>query len=399
MTRWNPLSRGWTKQTLVRCTLAAALFPGTCTPWSTGPQACAQAPANNGIADTWQGTLHADHDLRTVMKITKAPDGSLKSTFYSIDQDGEPIPVKSTTFVNGELKLIVEVLDGEFTGKLSPDGATIKGMWQQENHPLPLTLVRATPETAWRIPEPPPKVVPMRADADPTFEVATIKPAKPDEQGKGLGGPPGRFMTRNTTLNDLLMFAYNLHTKQVLGGPDWLGTEKFDIEAKPDIPGAASEKQNRRMMQKLLVARFGLKFHNDKRDMSAFVLTVAKGGPKLEKSEDDPNGSPAFFFRDLGNLVFRNITMPGFASWMQTVLDRPVVDHTNLDGRYQGTLKWNPDETQFAVFGTPPHPSTAPDAPPPLVTAIQQQIGLKLDAEKTPVNVMVVDHVEQPSEN
>ena len=224
MTRWNPLSSGRTNQTLIRCTLATALVSATCTPWSAGLQACAQAPANIGIADTWQGTLQAGHDLRTVLKITKAPDGSLKSTFYSIDQGGEPIPVKSTTFVNGELKLIIEVLDGEFTGKLSPDGTTIKGDWQQGNHTLPLTLARATPETAWRIPEPPPKIVPMKADADPTFEVATIKPAKPDSQGKGFGGPPGRFMTRNTTLDDLLMFAYDLHTKQILGGPD-LGRE------------------------------------------------------------------------------------------------------------------------------------------------------------------------------
>jgi uncharacterized protein (TIGR03435 family) len=362
--------------------------------------ASAQAPAKNNIDDTWQGTLQTEQRaLRIVVKITKGPDGVLKSDFYSIDQGGRPIPIKQPTFTNGELRLNAEMIDGVYTGTMSADGTTIKGEWKQGDKPLPLILTRATPSTAWAIPEPPPKVEPMKADADPSFEVATIKPSDPNQQGKGFGGPPGRFRTRNTTLDDLVMYAYGVHTKQIAGGPDWLETQKFDIEGKPDTPGAASDRQNRLMMRKLLVSRFGLKFHQEKRDLSAFVLTVAKGGPKMEKSEDDPNAPAAFFFRALGNLTFRNITMPDFASWMQTVLDRPVVDHTELAGRFQGVLKWNPDETQFAIFGPPPHPSTAADAPPELSTAIQEQIGLKLTAAKTQVDVMVLDHVEKPSEN
>ena len=365
------------------------------------PAAIAQtaAAAKTNIDDTWQGTLHAERDLRVVLKITKAADGTLKSAFYSIDQGGQPIPVKTTTFAGGELKVGVEVIDGTFVGKMSPDGNTITGDWKQGDKPLPLILLRANPETAWTIPEPPPKMAPMAANADPTFEVATIKLSDPNSRGKGFGGPPGHFQTRNTTLNDLLMYAYRVHTKQLIGGPEWMDTEKFDIVTKPDTPGAASDKQNQLMMRKLLVSRFGLKFHEEKRDLSAFVLTVAKGGPKLTKSETDADSPTAFFFRQLGNLTFRNITMPDFASWMQTVLDRPVVDHTELQGRFDGKLVWNPDETQFAVFGPPPTPSTAPDAPPDLYKAIQEQIGLKMDAAKTPVSVMVLDHVEKPSEN
>lgn len=359
----------------------------------------AQAPAAQGLDGTWQGTLHAQKDLRTVVKILKAPDGTLKSVFYSIDQGGRGIPIKQTTFKDGEVTLNVEVIDGVFTGKMSPDGTTIKGEWKQGDKPLPLILLRATQESAWAIPEPPPRMDPMKADADPAFEIATIKLSDPDAKGKGFGGPPGKFLTRNTTLDDLIMYAYGVHTKQIVGGPDWLETQKFDIEAKPDTPGAASDKQNRTMMRKLLASRFALKSHDEKRELSAFVLTVAKGGPKLEKSEDDPASPSTFLFRGLGNLVFRNISMPDFASWMQTVLDRPMVDHTGLDGRYQGILKWNPDETQFAIFGPPPHPSTAPDAPPDLYRAIQEQIGLKIDAAKTPVAVMVIDHVEKPSDN
>lgn len=379
---------------VVLCAVLAGGFAAV----ASGVPVYAQAAARNNIDDTWQGTLHGPKDLRIVVKIAKGADGALKSNFYSIDQGGRPIPIKETTFKNGELRLDVQIIDGVYTGQMSTDGTTIKGEWKQGDA-IPLLLLRATKATAWDIPEPPPKMAPMAADADPSFDVATIKLTPPDFRGKGFGGPPGRFLTRGTTLNDLVMYAYGVHTKQIAGGPEWLETEKFDIEARPDTPGAASDDQNRLMMRKLLTSRFALKYHTEKRDLSAFVLSVAKGGPKLDKSQEDPHAPVSFGFRALGNLTFGNITMPDFARWLQTVLDRPVVDHTNLQGRFEGKLKWNPDETQFAIFGPPPHPSTAPDAPPELGTAIQEQLGLRLDAARTPVEVMVLDHVEKPSEN
>lgn len=386
---------GWTRSAVRRCTLGLGLVAAGI----GGMMVPAQTPAaKSNIDDTWQGTLHTSRDLRIVLKITKAADGSLKSAFYSIDQGGRPIPVTATTFTNGELRVAVDMIDGLYTGKMSADGTTIKGDWKQ-GESTPLILLRATPSTAWDIPEPPPKVAPMAADADPSFDIATIKLTPADFRGKGFGGPPGKFMTRGTTLNDLVMYAYGIHTKQIAGGPDWLESVKFDIEAKPDTPGAASDEQNRLMMRKLLESRFALKYHMEKRELSAFVLTVAKGGPKLDKSQEDPHAPISFGFRALGRLTFGNITMPDFARWMQTVLDRPVVDHTGLEGRFQGKLNWNPDETQFAIFGPPQHPSTAPDAPPELGQAIQEQLGLRLDAAKTPVDVLVLDHVEKPSEN
>lgn len=365
------------------------------------PQIFAQAPAKSGIDDTWQGTLHVGKDLRLVLKISKAPDGSLKTSFYSIDQGGQAIPVKTTTFVDGELKLDVDDIGGTYDGKISPDNNTIPGEWKQGDKPLPLILVRATPESAWEIPEPPPKMKPMAKDADPSFEVATIKLTPPDFQGKGFGGPPGHFGTRGTTLNDLLMFAYNVHTRQIANGPDWLGTEKFDIEGKSDTPGAPTDTQERTMMKKLLVSRFGLKFHVEKREMSAYVLTVAKGGPspKMTKSTVDPTDNSSFYFTKLGRLTIRNITMDDFSHWMQTVLDRPVIDRTNLPGHFDGKLNWTPDETQFAVFGAHITPTEEADAPPDLYKAIQEQLGLKLESMKVPVDVLVLDHVEKPSEN
>lgn len=361
----------------------------------------AQAIAKQNIDDTWQGTLHVQKDLRIVLKIAKVPDGSLNSSFYSIDQGAQSLPIKETLFQGGELKLNVEAIDGTYNGKMSPDGTTITGDWKQGDSSHPLILVRATPETAWAIPEPPPKVPPMATDADPSFEVATIKPTDPAFKGKGFGGPPRRFQTRGTTLNDLIMFVYSVNTKQVVGAPSWAESDRFDITTgQPDAPGAPSEEQVRTMMRKLLEARFGLKFHKEKKEMSAYVLSVAKDGPKLTKSDADANAPHAFFFTKLGNLTVRNSTMDDFANGMQSaVFDRPVVNHTGIEGRWNCSLKWTPDETQFQVFGVKIVPNEAADAPPPIFTAIQEQISLKLDAAKAMVDVMVLDHVDKPSEN
>jgi uncharacterized protein (TIGR03435 family) len=366
-----------------------------------GSQGFAQAAAKTGIADTWQGTLHAGKDLRIVLKISKGADGALKSNFYSIDQGGQPIAVTKTTFVDGELKLDVDDIGGTYDGKAAADEKSITGTWKQGDKPLPLVLERATETSAWEIPAPPAKMEPMAKDADPSFEVATIKLTDPKFEGKGFGGPPGHFGTRGTTMDDLLMFAYKLHPRQISGAPDWLGTEKYDIQGKADTPGQANDKQTGIMMQKLLASRFGLKFHMEKREMSAFVLTVAKDGPspKMTKSTVDPNDNSSFYFTKLGHLTIRNLTMDDFAHWMQTVLDRPVVDHTNLPGHFDGKLNWTPDETQFAIFGNHTAPPEEADAPPPLSKAIQEQLGLKLDVMKVPVDVMVIDHVEKPSEN
>jgi uncharacterized protein (TIGR03435 family) len=155
------------------------------------------------------------------------------------------------------------------------------------------------------------------------------------------------------------------------------------------------------MIQKLLADRFQLKFHNDKKELSAYVLTVAKGGPKMKKSEADPNGLGGRFFRGLGVLSFTNSSMPDLCDLFQAVvLDRPVVDQTNLPGKWDFLLKWTPDESQFGGMGIKvPPPSDAADAPPPLFTAIQEQIGLKLEAGKAQVPVLVIERAEKPSAN
>jgi uncharacterized protein (TIGR03435 family) len=370
-------------------------------------QSRAQTPTDNkdqSIADTWQGTLHAGKDLRIVFKITKADGGGYKAVTYSIDQGGNGIPVDTVTLDGTTVKMSIKMIAGTYEGKLSGDGKTITGDWTQGPNPLPLTLTRATPETEWTIPPPEPPVPPMDANTTPSFEVATIKPSAPNQPGKGFGFRAGHFNTRNTNLNDLVAFAYGLHAKQLVDAPAWFGTDLYDIEAKPDAPGRPNQKQMQAMVQKLLTDRFQLKFHHDKRELSVYVIRVASGGPKMAKSTSAENDPTAFFFRALGDLTVRNQTMTDFATWMQSgVMDKPVVNETELKDRYDFELKWTPDESQFGQFrGTGavvPPPPDDPKAPPNLYTAMQEQLGLKMAPGKFPDDVIVIDHVEKPSEN
>jgi uncharacterized protein (TIGR03435 family) len=266
---------------------------------------------------------------------------------------------------------------------------------------MALNLQHVTGDAAWPIPEPPVRLKPMAADANPVFEVATIKPSKPETQGKGIAVRGRGFSTINTSVSDLITFAYGLHARQITGGPAWIESDKYDLTAKPDGEGQPNDKQWKAMLQKLLADRFQLSFHRDKKDLSVFAIVIGKNGPKLTKSAGDPNGLPSLFFRGLGVLPVRNATMADFAGVMQTaVLDRPVVDQTGLVGRFDFELKWTPDETQFAGLGIRPQaPSDDPAAPPDLFTAMQEQLGLKLQPTKAPVEVLVIDRVEKPSEN
>lgn len=159
------------------------------------------------------------------------------------------------------------------------------------------------------------------------------------------------------------------------------------------------------MVAKLLPDRFALKFHHEQRELSVYIITVAPGGPKMAKTSSGPNAPQGFGFRGLGDLIVRNMNMPEFASWMQSgVMDKPVVDHTGLTYKYDFTLKWTPDDSQFAQFrGTSPTIAPPagdnPDAPPSLYTAMPEQVGLKIEAGKAMDDVIVIDHVEQPSPN
>jgi uncharacterized protein (TIGR03435 family) len=353
------------------------------------------------ITGTWQGTLQAGKELRIVIKISRTDTEALKALMYSIDQSGQGISASAITLQGSAVKMSVPGIGGTYEGKLSADANSITGTWIQGPSPLPLNLKRATSETAWTIPDPPARLKPMPADANPVFEVATIKPSKPGTPGKGFGVRGRHFSTKNTSVSDIITFAYGVHARQITGGPAWLETDKYDLDAQPDGEGQPNDKQWKTMVQKLLADRYKLTFHREKKELSVYAIVVGKTGPKLSKSEGDPNGLPALFFRRLGMLPARNATIADFAGLMQAaVLDRPVVDQTRLPGRYDFTLTWTPDEFQFGgqVANTPAPPGNA-EAPPDLFTAMQQQLGLKFESTKAPAEVLAIDHVEKPSEN
>jgi uncharacterized protein (TIGR03435 family) len=354
------------------------------------------------LTGTWQGTLSlpGGRELRTVIKVSKADGSAMRAVMYSIDQGGQGIPVNPVTLQGSTVKMSVPGVGGSYEGKLEADGDSITGNWKQGPDPLALNLKRATAQTAWAIPEPPPPPKPMAADATPEFEVATIKPATPDRPGKGFMVRGRQFSTINTTLNDLITFAYGIHAKQITGGPAWMETEKYDLAAQPNGEGQPNDKHWKGMVQKLLADRFKLAFHRDKKELSVYAITVGKSGPKLTKSEST-SSLPGLFFRGLGNLPAINATMADFAGVMQgAVLDRPVVDQTGITGRWDFTLLWTPDEFQFGGLGVrPPPPTDKAAAPPDLFAAFQEQLGLKLESTKAPAEVFVIDKVAKPTEN
>jgi hypothetical protein len=184
-------------------------------------QSHAQSPtANEGqvIADTWQGTLHSGRDYRDVVKISKADDGGYKAVFYFIDQNADGVTASKVTLDGSTLRMTIPF--AAYEGKLSPDGKTITGAWTQGSNSAPLIFTRATPETEWTIPPTKSPAPPMGANANPSFEVATIKPSPPNRPGKSVGFRGGHYMSRNTNVNDLIALAYGLHAEQIVGGPD-----------------------------------------------------------------------------------------------------------------------------------------------------------------------------------
>jgi uncharacterized protein (TIGR03435 family) len=376
------------------------LATGAVPVFGAGAQA---VPANvkNDIVDTWQGTL-----------LAKAAGGKYTAQFYSIDQDGQRIPVDSVTLDGSTVKMSLNMIGGTYEGKLSANGNTIDGSWSQGGPSLPLMLARSTPETAWAIPTPPPPIAPMAADANPSFEVATIKPnnsGAPSLQALIIQGR--NFITRNSSLEDLIAFAYKVQKKQIVNGSGWMKSERYDIDAIPDAPGTPNTDQINVMIQKLLADRFSMKFHHEKREMSAYVLTVGKPGTKLTPTAIKEPQIRLRVIKGGITLHVTNATIPVFTSFLQQlVLDQPVVDRTGLTDHYDFDCTFAPDDSQFG--GHPPQfpsptsgsggttaPATDASDAPTLFEAISQQLGLKLSGEKSDVDVIVIDHIDHPSPN
>jgi uncharacterized protein (TIGR03435 family) len=252
----------------------------------------------------------------------------------------------------------------------------------------------------------------MAADVDPSFEVATIKPNNSNATSmQGLTMRGRNFATRASSLADLISFAYEVQVKQIVNAPDWYDKDRYDIAAVPEQEGSPNPEQIRIMIRKLLADRFGLKFHREKREMSAYVLTVGKDGSKLKPTQIQGTLPGIGIRPGTGGITLAviNAAIPDFTGFLQIlVLDRPVVDKTGLTGRYDFQCTFSPDDSQFG--GHPPQiprpgdsnassSDTAAPAAPNLYDAFQQDLGLKLSAEKTAVEVIVVDQAQKPSAN
>jgi uncharacterized protein (TIGR03435 family) len=354
------------------------------------------------LTGTWQGMVHppdTKDDLRTVIKVSTSEGGTFKGNFYSIDQTVQPFPTTGT--IQGTtIKLQIPGIGCVYEGKLSADGNTITGSIKQGfTRSIPWVLKRVLNEDqAWSIAKPPEPMAPM-TNPDPAFEVATIKRSDPDARGRGARIQGRTLTASNMSLADLVTFAYDVHVRQVLGAPGWFESEHFDFTAKPEDPGQPSPEQMKIMLRKLLADRFQLSFHRDKKEIAVYTLSQAKSGAKISKG-DSKSDMPAFIFRSPGSLIATNANMQDFAKLLQgSVVDRPVMDQTGLTARYEFSFEWTPTQLQSPA----PTPVAAlgdkTELFPDLFTAMQQQLGLKLEATKLMIDVLIVDRMEKPSDN
>jgi uncharacterized protein (TIGR03435 family) len=347
------------------------------------------------IAGTWQGSIEAGKPQRIVVKITKDPTAAgWQGMVYSLDTSmaSEGRATTQMSLQGTDLRFAIAPIDSSYQGKLSSDGATLTGTWTQSGTAHPLTLARVNPDAAWEIPRPDAM---MAKDADPDWEVVSVKAHDPNDpnNAQAMTTKGRQVIISNRPLVGMLLFAYGMHKKEIAGAPGWMETERWDVEGLPDVPGEPSLKQMQSLIRKLLEERFGLKVHKESKELAVYAITVAKGGEKLTTSGGDPNGTPFENENSNGGVVtmrMTNMSMVEFAPDLGYFLDRPAVDQTHLTGRYDFQLKWTADESKAPPDGT---------APPGMFTAIQEQLGLKLEPAKAPVDVLVIDKVERPSAN
>jgi uncharacterized protein (TIGR03435 family) len=242
--------------------------------------------------------------------------------------------------------------------------------------------------------QPPAKPAMMAKDADPDWDVVTVKPSDPNNADTGFWVRERQLEIKGKTAEQLLLYGYGLHESQVLNAPDWMRTERWHVEGFAGLPGQPNREQMGSLVRKLLAERFGLVMHHDQREMRVFALVAAKGGSKMTLSADDPSGPMHENDSQSGGqavMRVKNVSMGELAGMlMRLFLDRPVVDQTGRTRRYDFELRWTQDETRAPTDGS---------ASPGLFTAIQEQLGLKLEPARAPADVLVVDKVERPGAN
>ena len=282
-------------------------------------------------------------------------------------------------------------------------------------HALLLAVVMAAQALA----QSPPAAAPL-----PSFEVASIKPDRAGSPGARFMMGPDRFTAENITLRMLIAMAYGVKDFQLSGGPSWINSGRYDVHAKAEdalveklktLPFEERAKQLQLLVQSLLADRCKLQVTHETKDLSVYALVVAKGGPKLQaaKPEDSypnaikgPDGKmhAQMMRMGRGQIEGQDMAMSGLARMLSQHLGREVVDQTGLKGSYDFTLHFTPDQGPGGMPPGPPGAGPPPEnAPPPdtsgpsIFTALEEQLGLKLESQKGPVDIIVIDHIERPS--
>jgi len=251
------------------------------------------------------------------------------------------------------------------------------------------------------------------------YEVASVKPNKSGDDMVRMMSLPDGLSATGATLQMLIESAYEIEDNQLAGAPGWLRSERYDIEAKMDSAVAAELRKlgpdqrkaaRQHMLQVLLEDRFKLTIHRESADRPVYALVIARHGPKLHEAKPGdtyPNGlkgvhgaSGLLFMGGIGGpLTAQGASMENLSRLLSLQLRRPVIDKTGLTGNYDFTLKWAPDQNTPMFNGAGNDSVPSDSSGPSIFTAVQEQLGLKLESQKGPVEMIVIDHVEKPSEN
>jgi uncharacterized protein (TIGR03435 family) len=242
------------------------------------------------------------------------------------------------------------------------------------------------------------------------FAVASVKPTDPAFTGRSLRMPPddGMVAIRGWSLKELILFAWGsgtgLHPSLISsGGPSWFDHDRYDIVAKPEGPRIPSQDERKQMVKALLVERFHLEFHNEPKDTAVYALVVGENDPRMKERKPDDGGSPFSLLLDGLHLPGKYASMAQLADILQSPIprtdpereNRPVIDRTGLTGRFDFDLTWAPDPPLSGGRGGATDLASVPD----LFTAVQEQLGLKLEPRKASMEVLIIDHIERPTEN
>ncbi len=364
----------------------------------------AQSLIAQDAVGSWRGIPKGRDADPVSLRILRSANGKLVG-FVRVNGHDQEIPVDAITLNGQKLAFSVIVVDCRYAGTFSADEKSIIGKWTENQGSETLTFTRTALEAQDEkepISIPTPNVT---TTSDPEFEVSTIKPSHPDSGAKGFY-PNGReYLTRNTTLSDLLQVAYGVRERQITGMPTWARDRRFDVTASMDQEmRSLNQLQFQHAIQKLLMERFNLRVHHENRELPVYALVIDKGGTRLTKQNagsEEPHRSFMKPAADGGTLLIeKNATIADLVSFLmvQCVQDRQVMDQTGLTGKFDFNLDFfgsGANSSSAAAADA----STSQDAASDIFVGLREQLGLSLKPTKAAVDMLVIERADPPSEN